>query len=62
MGEVEKKENKRRKKKEKITQSLKICIGPTIRIGLESCCLPYAGFLGGKLEFWIYGERFFNKR
>ena len=24
---------------------LQICIGPTIRIGRESWCLPYAGFL-----------------
>ena len=28
-----------------ITQPLQICIGPTIRIGRESWCLPYAGFL-----------------
>ena len=26
-------------------QPLQICIGPTIRIGRESWCLPYAGFL-----------------
>ena len=26
-------------------QSLQICIGPIIRIGRESWCLPYAGFL-----------------
>ena len=42
-------------------QPLKICIGPIIRIGRESWCLPYAGFLnicsaieecvGLKLEF-----------
>ena len=25
-------------------QPFKICIGPTIRIGRESWCLPYAGF------------------
>ena len=25
-------------------QPLQICIGPIIRIGLESWCLPYAGF------------------
>ena len=25
-------------------QPLQICIGPTIRIGQESWCLPYAGF------------------
>ena len=25
-------------------QPLQICIGPTIRIGRESWCLPYAGF------------------
>ena len=28
-----------------MTQPLHICIGPTIRIGRESWCLPYAGFL-----------------
>ena len=28
----------------KITQFLKNCIGPTIRIGRDSWCLPYAGF------------------
>ena len=27
-----------------ITQPLQICIGPTIHIGQESWCLPYAGF------------------
>ena len=26
-------------------QPLQICFGPTIRIGRESWCLPYAGFL-----------------
>ena len=26
-------------------QPLQICISPTIRIGRESWCLPYAGFL-----------------
>ena len=26
------------------SRPLKICIGPTIRIGRESWCLPYAGF------------------
>ena len=25
-------------------QPLQICIGPTIRIGQDSWCLPYAGF------------------
>ena len=29
----------------KITPPLKICIGSTIRIGRESSCLPYTGFL-----------------
>ena len=29
----------------KIKQLLQNCIGPTIRIGRESWCLPYAGFL-----------------
>ena len=31
-------------------QPLQICIGPTIRIGRESWCLPYAGFFTWKLE------------
>ena len=26
-------------------QPLQICIGPSIHIGRESWCLPYAGFL-----------------
>ena len=29
-------------------QQLQICIGPIIRIGRESWCLPYAGFF-----FWL---------
>ena len=32
-------------------QPLQICIGPTICIGRESWCLPYAGF------FWITSLR-----
>ena len=32
------------KEKKKITQPLQNCIGPTIRIGQEILCLPYAGF------------------
>ena len=32
-------------KKKKIMQPLQNCIGPTIRIGREILCLPYAGFL-----------------
>ena len=39
-------------------QPLQICIGPTIRIGRESWCLPYAGFFlketGIFLTFEIY--------
>ena len=31
--------------KNKIMQLLQNCIGPTIRIGREIQCLPYAGFL-----------------
>ena len=31
-------------KKNNITQLLQNCIGPTIRIGREIQCLPYAGF------------------
>ena len=33
-----------KKTKKNTTQPLQICIGPTIRIGRESWCLPYAGF------------------
>ena len=33
-----------KKKTKKITQLLQNCIGPTIRNGQESWCLPYAGF------------------
>ena len=51
-------------------QPLKICIGPIIRIGRESWCLPYAGFLhptsfirfqNAKLNLkciWAYVKRF----
>ena len=35
---------KKKLKKLKIMIPLQICIGPTIRIGRESWCLPYAGF------------------
>ena len=31
-------------------QPLQICIGPSIRIGRESWCLPYAGFFQVKLK------------
>ena len=31
-------------------QPLQICIGPIIRIGRESWCLPYAGFLNTPCE------------
>ena len=31
-------------------QPLQICIGPIIRIGRESWCLPYAGFFGTNLK------------
>ena len=36
-------------------QPLQICIGPIIRIGRESWCLPYAGFFQSfypKLDFF----------
>ena len=33
-----------KKNTKKITQLVQNCIGPTIRIGGESWCLPYAGF------------------
>ena len=32
-------------------QLLQICIGPIIRIGRESWCLPYAGFLATEYEY-----------
>ena len=32
-------------------QTLQKCIGPTIRIGRDLRCLPYAGFLFWKMEF-----------
>ena len=32
-------------------QPFQICIGPIIRIGRESWCLPYAGFFWMKLLF-----------
>ena len=34
----------------KTSQPLQICIGSTIRIGRESWCLPYAGFLSFYLK------------
>ena len=34
-------------------QPLQICIGPIIRIGRESWCLPYAGFLVVVLAKWL---------
>ena len=40
-------------------QPLQICIGPSIRIGRESWCLPYAGFFNETAEsfnvisFWL---------
>ena len=38
-------------------QPLQICIGPIIRIGRESWCLPYAGFLLEKMyEFSLAGS------
>ena len=37
--------SKKKKKKKKIMQPVQICIGATMRIGQESWCLPYAGFL-----------------
>ena len=36
--------SKKKKKIKKIMHFLQNCIGPTIRIGRESWCLPYAGF------------------
>ena len=41
-------------------QLLKNCISPTIRIGQESWCLQYAGFLLNDLKkYWpylVYGQ------
>ena len=42
-------------------QSLQICIGPTIRIGRKSWCLPYVGFFLSNFtnnysifqQFWV---------
>ena len=34
-------------------QPLQICIGPTIRIGRESWCLPYAGFFFYFVEYFL---------
>ena len=31
-------------------QPLQICIGPAIRIGRESWCLPYAGFFSMRID------------
>ena len=39
-------------KKEEITQPLQICIGPAIRIGQESWCLPYVGFFRVLMPRW----------
>ena len=39
-------------------QPLQICIGPTIRIGRESWCLLYAGFLQKVLVFHLIGLLF----
>ena len=39
--------------KKRIMQHLHNCIGPTIRIGREIQCLPYAGFFSGKEPFSI---------
>ena len=38
----------------KITQPLQLCIGPSIRIGRESWCLPYAGFFQGDYDLINY--------
>ena len=37
----------KKKLKKKKSRNLFICIGPTIRIGREGWCLPYAGFVKG---------------
>ena len=59
------------KKKIKIPQPLLICIGPTIRIGRESWCLPYAEFFLQFTEFklkappyskTLYYSRIFTSR
>ena len=38
-------------------QSLQVCIGPIIRIGRESWCLPYAGFFVNVL---FYSRKIMN--
>ena len=40
-----------------ITQPLQNCINPTIRIGQEILCLPYAGFLNTHLPITYYTEQ-----
>ena len=37
-------------------QPLQICIGPTIRIGRESWCLPYAGFFFAQVANYLVGR------
>ena len=39
-------------------QPLQICIGPTIRIGRESWCLPYAGFFFVESETIVLSQPF----
>ena len=36
-------------------QPLQICIGPIIRIGRETWCLPYAGFLKPETNYYFKG-------
>ena len=36
-------------------QPFQICIGPIIRIGRESWCLPYAGIFN-KFSIYVVGE------
>ena len=46
-------------------QPLQNCIGPTIRIGREILCLPYAGFLKhfpiNPIANWTYGQYIENR-
>ena len=37
-------------------QPLQVCIGPIIRIGRESWCLPYAGFLKTNMKISLYPD------
>ena len=43
-----------------MTQPLQNYIGPTIRIGREILCLPYAGFLIDAFPYMFRSKHFFS--